>query len=56
MSEDSNARSETPDIAAVAAVATEYFQSWFAGMVNGCVRCSIQRCPSAPLNTRAAPN
>lgn len=31
MSEDSNARSETPDIAAVAAVATEYFQSWFAG-------------------------
>ena len=24
-------RSETPDIAAVAAVATEYFQSWFAG-------------------------
>jgi Putative lumazine-binding len=27
----SNARSETPDITAVAAVATEYFQSWFAG-------------------------
>ena len=25
------ARSETPDIGAVAAVATEYFQSWFAG-------------------------
>ena len=31
MSEDSDARSETPDIGAVAAVATEYFQSWFAG-------------------------
>ena len=31
MSEDSKAKSETPDIAAVAAVATEYFQSWFAG-------------------------
>ena len=34
MSDDSNAQSEAPDIAAVAAVAavaTEYFQSWFAG-------------------------
>lgn len=31
MSDDSNAQSETPDIGAVAAVATEYFQSWFAG-------------------------
>jgi hypothetical protein len=31
MSEDSHAHSETPDVAAVAAVATEYFQSWFAG-------------------------
>jgi hypothetical protein len=31
MSEDSSARSDTPEIAAVAAVATEYFQSWFAG-------------------------
>ena len=30
MSEDSNARPETPDVAAVAAVAKEYFQSWFA--------------------------
>jgi Putative lumazine-binding len=28
---DSDARSETSDAAAVAAVATEYFQSWFAG-------------------------
>jgi hypothetical protein len=31
MSEDGNARSETPDIAAVAAVATEYLQYWCAG-------------------------
>jgi hypothetical protein len=27
----SNARSETPDVSAVAAAATEYFQAWFAG-------------------------
>jgi hypothetical protein len=31
MSEDSDARAERPEVAAVAAVATEYFQSWFAG-------------------------
>ena len=54
MSEDSDARAERPEVAAVAAVATEYFQSWFAGDGDRMRAVLHPARPSAPLNTRAA--